>query len=122
MMGPKQEAQRAFFYEFSIEDHVPCDHVLRTIDGVIDLSGVRQHLSEFYSTTGRPSIDPELMMRMLLVGYAKPLRACLFRHKHRRVSVTPAASQTRVLLGAGIMTTFPSAASLTYPHQNRPPP
>ena len=56
MMGPKQEAQGALFYEFSIEDHVPLDHVLRAIDGVIDLSGVRQHLSGFYSTTGRPSI------------------------------------------------------------------
>ena len=69
MLGPKKEAQGALFYEFSIEGHVPCDHVLRAIDGVIDLSGVRQHLSGFYSTTGRPSVDPELMMRMLLVGY-----------------------------------------------------
>jgi len=75
MLGPKQEAQAALFYEFSIEDHVPCDHVLRTIDGVIDLSGVRQHLSEFYSTTGRPSVDPELMMRMLLVGYIMGIRS-----------------------------------------------
>lgn len=75
MLGPKQEAQAALFYEFSIEDHVPCDHVLRTIDGVIDLSGVRQHLSEFYSSTGRPSIDPELMMRMLLVGYIMGVRS-----------------------------------------------
>ena len=47
MLGPKQEAQSALFYDFSIEDHVPSDHVLRAIDGVIDLSGVRQHLSEF---------------------------------------------------------------------------
>ena len=52
MMGPKQEAHRAFFYEFSIEDHVPDDHVLRAIDGVIDLSGVRKHLTEYYSSTG----------------------------------------------------------------------
>ena len=69
MMGPRQEAQSALFYDFSIEDHVPTDHVLRAIDGVIDLSSVRTHLTEFYSSTGRPSIDPELMMRMLLVGY-----------------------------------------------------
>jgi len=47
MPGPKQEAQGALFYEFSIECHVPCDHVLRVIDSVIDLSGVRQHLSGF---------------------------------------------------------------------------
>jgi len=75
MLGPKQEAQSALFYDFSIEDHVPGDHVLRAIDGVIDLSGVRQHLSEFYSTIGRPSVDPELMMRMLLVGYIMGIRS-----------------------------------------------
>jgi len=75
MMGPKQEAQGALFYEFSIEDHVPLDHILRAIDGVIDLSGVRQHLTEFYSLTGRPSIDPELTMRMLLVGYIMGIRS-----------------------------------------------
>ena len=87
MLGPKQEAQSALFYDFSIEDHVPSDHILRAIDGVIDLSGVRQHLSAFYSNTGRPSIarqcienaregiDPELMMRMLLVGYIMGIRS-----------------------------------------------
>lgn len=75
MLGPKQEAQSALFYDFSIEDHVPSDHVLRAIDGVIDLSGVRKHLTEFYSSTGRPSIDPELMMRMLLVGYIMGIRS-----------------------------------------------
>lgn len=75
MMGPRQETQSALFYDFSIEDHVPCDHILRTIDGVINLSGVRTHLTEFYSSTGRPSIDPELMMRMLLVGYIMGIRS-----------------------------------------------
>lgn len=75
MLGPKQEAQSALFYEFSIEDHIPSDHVLRAIDGVIDLSGIRTHLTEFYSNTGRPSIDPELMMRMLLVGYIMGIRS-----------------------------------------------
>lgn len=75
MMGPRQEAQSALFYEFSIEDHVPNDHVLRAIDGVIDLSGVRKHLTEFYSSTGRPSIDPELMMRMPLIGYIMGIRS-----------------------------------------------
>ena len=75
MLGPKQEAQSALFYDFSIEEHIPSDHILRAVDGVIDLSGVRQHLSEFYSNTGRPSIDPELMMRMLLVGYIMGVRS-----------------------------------------------
>jgi len=75
MMGPRQAAQTALFYDFSIEDHVPCDHVLRAIDGVIDLSSIRTHLTDFYSSTGRPSVDPELMMRMLLVGYIMGIRS-----------------------------------------------
>ena len=69
MMGPRQEAQPALFYEFSLEDHVPQDHLLRSIDRFVDLSGIRAHLAEFYSHTGRPSVDPELLIRMLLVGY-----------------------------------------------------
>jgi len=75
MLGPKQEAQTSLFYDFSIEAHVPVGHVLRAIDGVIDLSCVRVHLTEFYSSTGRPSIDPELMVRMLLVGYIMGIRS-----------------------------------------------
>jgi len=75
MMGPKQEAQGALFYEFSLEDHVPQDHLLRSIDRFVDLSDIRQYLSEFYSHTGRPSIDPELLIRMLLVGYCFGIRS-----------------------------------------------
>jgi len=60
MMGP-QVAQGALFYEFSIEDHVPPDHLLRAIDRFVDLGGMRRHLARYYSSTGRPSIDPELM-------------------------------------------------------------
>ena len=69
MMGPKQEAQAALFYEFSLEDHVPQDHLLRSIARFVDLSSIRAHLSDFYSHTGHPSVDPELLIRMLLVGY-----------------------------------------------------
>ena len=75
MLGPKQEAQGALFYEVSIEDHVPQDHLLRSIDRFVDLSGIRQHLAPFYSTTGRPSINPELLIRMLLVGYCLSIRS-----------------------------------------------
>ena len=75
MMGPKQEAQAALFYEFSLEDHVPQDHLLRSIDRFADLSSIRAHLAEFYSHTGRPSVDPELMIRMLLVGYCFGIRS-----------------------------------------------
>ena len=57
MMGSRQEAQAALFYGFSLEDHVPHDHLLRSIDRVVDLSGIRAYLADFYSHTGRPSID-----------------------------------------------------------------
>ena len=75
MMGPRQVAQGALFYEFSIEDHVPPDHLLRSIDRFVDLGDMRRHLAPFYSSTGRPSIDPELMIRMLIVGYALGIRS-----------------------------------------------
>ncbi|MGJ8585634.1 MAG: IS1182 family transposase [Marinosulfonomonas sp.] len=75
MMGPKQQAQAALFYEFSLEEHVPQDHLLRSIDRFFDLSSVRTHLADFYSHTGRPSVDPELMIRMLLVGYCFGIRS-----------------------------------------------
>jgi hypothetical protein len=59
MLGPKQEAQGALFYEFSIDDHIPQDHLLRSVDWFVDLSGIRQHLT---SHTGRPLIGPELLI------------------------------------------------------------
>ena len=75
MLGPRQEAQAALFYEFSLEEHVPQDHLLRSIDRFVDLSSIRAHLTDFYSHTGRPSIDPELLIRMLLVGYCFGIRS-----------------------------------------------
>ena len=75
MMGPRQVDQAALFYEFSLERHVPADHLLRSIDRFVDLSEVRGHLVPFYSSTGRPSIDPELLVRMLLVGYCYGIRS-----------------------------------------------
>ncbi len=75
MLGPRQEAQGALFYEFSIEDHVPADHVLRRIDSFVDLTDIRCFLAPYYSSTGRPSIDPELMVRMLIVGYCMGIRS-----------------------------------------------
>ncbi|MEM1164341.1 MAG: transposase, partial [Pseudomonadota bacterium] len=75
MMGPRQEAQGALFYEFNLDAVVPQDHLLRSIDQFLDLSGVRAHLAPFYSATGRPSIDPELMICMLIVGYTHGIRS-----------------------------------------------
>lgn len=68
MMGDRQIDQAALFYEFSLERHVPADHMLRAIDRFMDLEGVRAHAAPFYSPIGRPSIDPELLIRMLIVG------------------------------------------------------
>jgi transposase len=75
MMGPKQEAQAALFYEFSLDRHVPQNHLLRSIDRFVDLDDIRQYLAEFYPHTGRPSIDHDLLIRMLLVGYCFGIRS-----------------------------------------------
>jgi transposase len=75
MMGERQVQQDAMFYEFSLERHVPETHLLRAIDRFVDLGGVRAHLAPFYSETGRPSIDPELLIRMLIVGYCCGIRS-----------------------------------------------
>jgi transposase len=75
MMGERTVMQEALFYGFNLERHVPNDHMLRKIDRFVDLSGVRSHLAPYYSDVGRPSIDPELMIRMLLVGYCFGIRS-----------------------------------------------
>ena len=74
MMGMQVEPAQ-LFYEFRLDDHVPGDHLLRRIDRFLDLESVRSELKPFYSTIGRPSIDPELMMRMLIVGYCMGIRS-----------------------------------------------
>jgi len=75
MMGDRLVMQEGLFYQFRLNDHVPADHMLRAIDRFVDLDGLRRHLASFYSVTGRPSIDPELMIRMLLVGYCFGIRS-----------------------------------------------
>ena len=75
MMGRLDDRQQPLFYDFCLEDHVPDDHLLRRIAKVLDLSEVRQKLAPYYSTIGRPSLDPELMIRMLLIGYLYGIRS-----------------------------------------------
>ena len=75
MMGERQVRQEALFYGFSLEEHVPPDHLLRAIDRFVELSDIRRQLEPFYSAIGRPSVDPELMIRMLLVGYCCGIRS-----------------------------------------------
>ncbi|MEL7219643.1 MAG: transposase, partial [Pseudomonadota bacterium] len=74
MMGiQKVEAQ--LFYEFDLDAHVPPNHVLREIDRFLDMGDMRDRLKPFYSHTGRPSIDPELIVRMLVIGYVMGIRS-----------------------------------------------
>ncbi len=75
MMGHRQVEQAALFYEFSLERHIPPDHLLRSIDRFVELGELRRELTGFYSSIGRPSIDPELMIRMLLIGYCFGIRS-----------------------------------------------
>ena len=75
MMGERRVMQEALFYGFSLERHVPDNHMLRRIDRFVDLSDLRAHLGPYYSDVGRPSIDPELMIRMLIVGYCFGIRS-----------------------------------------------
>ena len=68
MMGQQSRTESLFYY-FRLEEQIPSDHLLRMIDGHVDFSFVREQLKDFYSSTGRPSIDPEVLLRLLLVGY-----------------------------------------------------
>lgn len=74
-MGSKGPDQDQLFYAFNLEERVPQDHLLRGIDRFLDLADLREHLAPYYSHTGRPSIDPELMIRMLLIGYCFGIRS-----------------------------------------------
>src|SRR2546430_3993490 len=75
MMGQRTGGQKPLFYSFKLDEHIPTDHLLRGIDRCFDLSELRRPLIPFYSHTGRPSIDPELMVRMLIVGYSFGIRS-----------------------------------------------
>jgi transposase len=75
MMGEPLGRQDRLFYEFDLEDMVPGDHLLRRIDAVLELSWLRGELAPYYSHTGCPSVDPELLIRMLIVGYCYSIRS-----------------------------------------------
>jgi transposase len=75
MMGRQEGGQGQFFYEFDLDKVVPAEHLVRQIEAVLDLGWVHKELAPYYSHTGRPSIDPVLMIRMLIVGYAFAIRS-----------------------------------------------
>ena len=74
-MGRRERGQGQFFYAFDLDKVVPADHLVRQIDGVLDLDWVHKELAPYYSHTGRPSIDPVLMIQMLIVGYVFAIRS-----------------------------------------------
>ncbi len=89
MMGEQLGRQERLFYAFCLEDRIPPDHLLRRIDAVLDLSWLRDELAPYYSHTGCPSVDPELMIRMLIVGYCYSIRS------ERRLCQEVKVTQTR---------------------------
>ena len=90
MMEERGVMQEALFYGFSLERRVPDNHLLRKIDRFVDLSEVRAHLGPYYSDVGRPSIDPELMIRMLIVGYGFGIHSSVGCAR-RSISIWPIA-------------------------------
>ena len=87
MMG-KQASPERLFYDFCLEDHVPGDHLLRRIDRYLDFDRLRSELKPYYCSIGRPSVDPELIMRMLIIGYCFAIRSerCLCEEVHLNVA------------------------------------
>jgi len=75
MMGRRSRYQGQLFYEFHLDEMVPDDHLVRKIGTVLDLSWVYGELAPYYSALGRPSIDPVLMIRMLIIGYVFAIRS-----------------------------------------------
>jgi transposase len=75
MMGRLKHEQKQLFYSFCLDEAVPDDHAVRPIAAVLDLSWVHGELAPHYSHLGRPSVDPVLMIRMLLVGYVFAIRS-----------------------------------------------
>ena len=75
MMGRLNHDQGQFFYSFRLDEAVPDDHLVRQIAAVLDLSWVYSELAPFYPKVGRPSIDPVLMIRMLVIGYVFAIRS-----------------------------------------------
>jgi transposase len=110
MMGRQDDRQQTLFYDFCLEDHVPQDHLLRRVAAVLDLRGVRQRLAPYYSNMGRPSLDPELMIRMLLVGYIYGIRS-----ERRLVEEVHLNLAYRWFCGLGLKGEVPERSSFSKP-------
>jgi hypothetical protein len=89
MMGRLKHDQRQLFYSFCLEEVVPDDHLVREIAAVLDLSWVHAELAPHYPDNGRPSIDPQLMIRMLIIGYVFAIRSERALCRDVRVNLPP---------------------------------
>ena len=114
MMGRLESDQGKLFYAFDLDAAVPADHLVREIDRVLDLSWVRRELAPYYSRTGRPSIDPVLLIRMLVLGYVFAIRS--ERALCREVQVNLAY---RWFCGLGIEDRIPDHSSFTRARNER---
>ena len=114
MMGRQENGQRQFFYSFDLDEVVPSDHLVRQIDGLLDLGWVHKELAPYYSYTGRPSIDPALMIRMLILGYVFAIRS--ERALCREVQVNLAY---RWFCGLGIEDRIPDHSAFTRARNER---
>ena len=91
MMGRRCGDQASLFYQFRLDERIPKEHLLRRIDGFVTaaLADMHERLKRYYSEIGRPSVDPELMIRVLVVDYCYGLRSeresDIFRHVFERV-------------------------------------
>jgi hypothetical protein len=106
MMGRQGSRQDQLFYAFNLEEHVPRTYLLRAIDRFFDLGELPHHLAAFYSHTGRPSIDPELMIRMPIVGYCSAFDTFAAVYSppalDRRATLTAGGTATVVLTGTAV--------------------
>ena len=114
MMGRSKSDQGQLFYSFDLEAVVPDDHQVRRIAAVLDLSWVRRELAPHYSHTGRPSTDPELMIRMLILGYVFAIRS--ERALCREVQLNLAY---RWFCGLGIEDSIPDHSAFTRARNER---
>jgi transposase len=114
MMGRQERDQGQLFYAFDLDAAVPADHQVRAIDRVLDLSWVRRDLASYYSHTGRPSIDPVLIIRMLVLGYVFAIRS--ERALCREVQVNLAY---RWFCGLSIEDTIPDHSAFTRARNER---
>src|SRR4051812_34311647 len=114
MMGRRDDQQQSLFYDFCLDHHVPQNHLLRRVAAVLDLSGVRQQLAPYYSSMGRPSLDPELMIRMLLVGYI-----CGIRSERRLVEEVHLNLAYRWFCGLGLKGEVPERSSFSKTRHGR---